>query len=348
MTKITIVGAGMMGSGIAWPPFDNGHDVRLVGTHLDNEIIKSIKRDHWHPKHNRSVPEGIKPFYIEELENAIRDAEVLVCGVSSAGIEWFVQTLKPWFRPEVPVLSITKGLVFTDQGDLKIIPEYMNDLLPDELKGKISLNAVAGPCIAQELAARRQTCVNFCGKDIKTLTELKDLFQNNYYHVFPTTDYIGAEVGVALKNMYAIAINLPAGELNKTGMDGIAYNYNPQAALFAQSMHEMRLLSHALGGKVDGIVDLTGSGDLYVTVFGGRNMRLGQLMGEGYSFNDALEKLEGVTLEGVNILRVVSKALPSLEQHGKLRVSEFPLMNHLADVIEHGARVAIPWDQFFH
>ena len=44
MATVVIVGAGMMGSALAFPARENGNEVRLVGTHLDREIIEtSIK-----------------------------------------------------------------------------------------------------------------------------------------------------------------------------------------------------------------------------------------------------------------------------------------------------------------
>lgn len=45
VTTVAIVGAGLMGSATAWPLSDNGHSVRLVGTHLDGEIIASCRKD---------------------------------------------------------------------------------------------------------------------------------------------------------------------------------------------------------------------------------------------------------------------------------------------------------------
>ena len=39
MSVITIVGSGMMGSAIGIPAACNGHEVRMVGTPLDREII---------------------------------------------------------------------------------------------------------------------------------------------------------------------------------------------------------------------------------------------------------------------------------------------------------------------
>ena len=39
MAIITIVGAGMMGSALAFPARENKNEVRVVGTHLDRDII---------------------------------------------------------------------------------------------------------------------------------------------------------------------------------------------------------------------------------------------------------------------------------------------------------------------
>ena len=347
MSVITIIGAGMMGSGVSWPLSDQGHEVRLVGTHLDESIIESIIKDGTHPKHKRKVAKNVIPFFHNELPRAIQGADIIVCGVSSFGVEWFVEQVKPYLKPQVPVLSITKGLVARPNGELQIIPDYMDSLLPADLQGKISLNAVAGPCIAQELAARRHSCVYFCGRDAGILKQLRDVFATDYYHISITTDLVGAETGVAMKNAYAIAINLAIGEYQLKGADGIAYNYNPQAALFAQSMREMRLMVDLLGGKQDGLIELSGSGDLYVTVFGGRNAKLGQLLGKGFSYQEARNELANETLEGVEILTRVGTALPKLEQRGLVKTADFPLLMHLFSVINDGKVVNIPWEKFF-
>ena len=51
MARIVILGAGVMGSAMAVPAATNGHQVSLVGTHLDSEIIASIKSTS-HPRLN--------------------------------------------------------------------------------------------------------------------------------------------------------------------------------------------------------------------------------------------------------------------------------------------------------
>ena len=71
MATVTIVGSGMMGSALAFPARENGHEVRLVGTHLDREIIDTCKKTDRHPKFTKDFPAGIKYYQIEELREAL-------------------------------------------------------------------------------------------------------------------------------------------------------------------------------------------------------------------------------------------------------------------------------------
>ena len=347
MAIVTIIGAGVMGSAISWPLADNNHTVRLVGTHLDTEIIDSIKASRVHPRLGRAIPDGVTAYQHTDIQQAVKGTDLIVSGVSSFGVDWFGETVGPFMVPEIPVLAITKGLFARENGDLQILPDRLNDMLPEDKRGKISLNAVAGPCIAQELSARRQTCVYFCGWNEAVLRRLRSLFATPYYHIFISTDFMGAEAGVAMKNAYAICINFAIGVYEKEGPDGLAHMYNPQAALFAQSMREMRALVDLMGGRHEGLVELSGTGDLYVTVFGGRNSKLGKLLGQNYTYPEARQALAGLTLEGVEIMTRVCHALPKLEQRGLARQADFPLLLHLYDVIHNGSPVNIPWEKFF-
>ena len=45
MKKILIIGAGAMGSAFTVPCVDNNNEVTLVGTHIENELIASIKKN---------------------------------------------------------------------------------------------------------------------------------------------------------------------------------------------------------------------------------------------------------------------------------------------------------------
>ena len=78
----------MMGSALCIPMADRGHDIRLVGTHLDADIIASLRRDGVHPKLGLPLPKAVSPYPVAELEQAMEGCELLALGVSSAGTGW--------------------------------------------------------------------------------------------------------------------------------------------------------------------------------------------------------------------------------------------------------------------
>lgn len=349
MSKVAIVGAGFMGSAMAWPLSDRGHDVRLVGTHLDQDIIASCRRKNWHPKLERSLPTGVKPYPIEELPQALEGVELIVQGVSSPGVRWSAERLTPYLDPRVPVIAITKGLALDEAGSLQVLPDYFNSHLPDEIRSRIPLAAIGGPCIAGELAGRRNTCVVFASRDEVLLRRLAGLLQTDYYHVWISSDLVGVEICTALKNAFVLGIALSMGILETSGGPDAAqaYTHNLAAALFAEATYEMEKIVLAAGGDRRSICSLPGVGDMYVTAQGGRTVRLGILLGRGLPIAEALHQLPGVTLESVETLRVMHDALPILEGAGKVRTDEVPLLWHLSQIVAEGKPVDIPWDRFF-
>ena len=347
MATITIVGAGMMGTAMCWPAVDRGNTVRLVGTPLDTELIQSIRANRVHPRLMRAVPLQVEAYYVDELGQALQGADLVIGGVSSFGVDWFAQAVGPLLRPDLPVLSVTKGLVDLPDGSLLPLPVALQRSLPDGLRGQASLNAIGGPCISHELAARRQTAVVFTGFDPVTLSTLRGQLATDYYHVWTSTDLVGVEVCAALKNAYALGVGLAVGMMEAAGPDGLANLYNPQAALFGQSCYEMRRLVALLGGDPANVTWLPGPGDLYVTVFGGRTVRLGKLLGQGMTFSEARSLMAGVTLESVEITTRVARALPRLAERGQVDLADFPLLMHLDRILNQGEPVNIPWEAFF-
>ena len=113
MAVVTIIGSGMMGSALAFPARENGNEVRLVGTHLDREIIDACIKTNRHPKFKRDFPEGVEFYQIEDVEKAIDGADMIIGGVSSFGVDWFGETILPKIPESIPVLTVTKGLFDT-------------------------------------------------------------------------------------------------------------------------------------------------------------------------------------------------------------------------------------------
>lgn len=348
MSKVAIVGAGFMGSAMAWPLSDRGHEVRLIGTHLDEDIIASCKGSRWHPKLRRTLPEHVRPFSIADLDEALDGVALIIQGVSSAGVEWAVRTLGPRLDGSVPLLAITKGLALDAEGDLQILPDFFDSQLPAKLRGRVPLAAVGGPCIAGELAGRRQTCVVFASRDKALLARLAEILQTDYYHIWTSTDFRGVETCAALKNAYVLGIGLAMGMLEAAGGpdEAGAHMFNLAAALFAEASREIARLVGVMGGEPELARSLPGVGDMFVTAQGGRTVTIGALLGRGLGIDEALRELAGVTLESVDAIRAVNRALPKLERERRIDGAELPLMRHLGEIVA-GGPVRIPLESFF-
>lgn len=344
MAIVTIIGAGMMGSALAFPAGENGNEVRLVGTPLDRQIIDTCIQTNQHPKLEKKFPAGVKYYQIEDVDTAIEGATMIIGGVSSFGVDWFGDVILPKIPEDIPVLTVTKGLVDTPEGKLLTYPDIWQAKL-DKLGKKTSLNAIGGPCTSYELVAHDQTEVAFCGKDMKILQKLKDIMATDYYHISLSNDVVGIESAVALKNGYALGIALTIGLNQKEfGIDSVLH-FNSQAAIFGQAVKEMyKLLAYQGAATLENMS--VGYGDLYVTVYGGRTRLVGILLGRGLNIDEAKAELNGVTLESLVVAERVARAIKAAAAKGVLDAREFPLLMHVDEIICQKKEVNIPWDDF--
>jgi glycerol-3-phosphate dehydrogenase (NAD(P)+) len=122
MTAVAILGSGVMGSALAVPLADNGHDVRLIGTHLDRDIIDSIRDTGVHPGLGVELPGSVQAFQLEEADAGCSGVEILLSGVNSFGVRWASDQLSRLLPDDALVIAIAKGLEATDQGDLRLLP----------------------------------------------------------------------------------------------------------------------------------------------------------------------------------------------------------------------------------
>lgn len=344
MATVTIIGAGMMGSALAFPARENGNEVRLVGTPLDREIIQVCIKTGKHPKLPLPFPDGVKYYQIDEVENALTGADMVIGGVSSFGVDWFSDTILPILPDGIAVLTVTKGLMDTEDGRLLTYPDIWQKKL-NAIGKNVSLNAVGGPCTSYELAQHDQTHVAFCGNDMAVLNYLKSVMETDYYHISLSRDVVGIESAVALKNGYALGIALTVGlNQKKFGIDSDLH-YNSQAAVFGQATREMAKLLEFQGAS--SLENLSiGVGDLYVTVYGGRTRLIGILLGRGMDIDSAKQELNGITLESLVVAERVAKVIRKNIREGKLDGKDYPLLLHIDEIISQKQPVDIPWECF--
>ena len=125
MAKIAVLGSGIMATALSFPASENGNEVRLVGTVLDREIIDSIQKTGVHPDLGLKVNESVKACQLEEAADAIADADVVMCGVNSFGIDWAGEQLSKLMKPGQKLLTVTKGMRADDDGTMHILPDVL-------------------------------------------------------------------------------------------------------------------------------------------------------------------------------------------------------------------------------
>ena len=348
MSTITILGAGVMGSAMCLPARDRGHSVRLVGTHLDRHMIDSVTATGLHPKLNVTLPGGVSPHHHEDFANALADdTDLVVLGVSSAGVGWAIDRLCESLRSPVPVVMITKGMQ-PAADRLIALPDQVSVEVKQRTGMQLNIAAIGGPCIAGELAVRRQTGTVITSHDKDFAQSLCAMFETDYYHPRMSEDVIGVEICAAFKNFFAISVGWAAGHLEKMPeTQNRALNHNAAAIIFDQAIRELMVLVRAHGGTEQSVWGMPGAGDLYVTCQAGRNSRLGNNLGRGLSYQQTKDgPMKGDTIEGAELGVTVAGTLRAMMNAGTLDTAALPLTSALLDALTNDTPLDIPWTSF--
>ena len=331
-----------MGSAFAVPCLDNKNDITIVGTYLEDNLIESINsNNNIHPVLKTQLPKEIKFERFEKLQNILnQNVDIIVCGVSSIGIEWFVQQISKSYKKKIPIVLLTKGLSIVDN-ELSTLSDKIKNLLEKEGHSEINISAIKGPCLAAGLANKMRTGTVIANKNLKESQYLKEIISTSYYSTEISEDINGIELSGAIKNIYSMLIGASEGLSNLKASEEIKSKYflNTAASLIHRSISEMVEFVSNYGGKAETVYGLAGLGDLYVSAIGGRNSLMGKYLGDGYLYKEAKEKfMKDITVEGAQLaLEIGPKILQDLNpQH-------FPLMFSMLKTICENKKLQIDW-----
>ena len=317
MRKILVIGAGAMGAAFTFPLVDNNHKVTLTEPY-NKDFQKKLLKNKFHPtlKLKLSKRVSIKKFSSELLD---KKWDLIVVAVSSIGIEMVRQYLKN-IKRKISILVLTKGLKY-DQINKKIIT--MSEQLS---KGNQNLNisVLKGPCLAKELANKIKSYTVIANKNINIAKNIGKLISTKYYKTEYSSDVKGVEFSSAIKNIYSMIIGSGEGE-------------NTASALFRKSLDEMEYLIKYFRGKKETIHGLAGVGDLYVSAVGGRNSKMGEYLGKGYTFKIAKKKfMKSDTVEGADLAKEIAPHILK-----KIKKNKIPLMHALLSAITKNKKLKI-------
>jgi glycerol-3-phosphate dehydrogenase (NAD(P)+) len=257
-----------MGSAMATVAAQRGHDVRLWGTWLDDALLEPCERGEPHPRLKLRL-DGIATLRAPRLAQALEGAELVVHAVTSEGAVP-VMSRAASHLPDVPVLSVTKGLLESPSSRRM---ERIDRVVSEYVGRPLRFVHAAGPAKAIEIARGVLTWMQFAGAAPEAAVCAAALSGDRLV-VGTSEDIVGAEVCSALKNAYATGLGLWDGLVGRDAHDA-------RAACFTQAIVEMRRLVAAAGGRDETVYGPAGVGDLHVTAAAGRNRAFGERVGGG-------------------------------------------------------------------
>jgi glycerol-3-phosphate dehydrogenase (NAD(P)+) len=309
--RVAVLGAGSWGTTVATLACRNT-PTRLWSRRP--EVAQEINEQHTNDRYLPRTPLPRALLATDSIEEAIRDADLVVLGVPCRGIRTTLEEVRKFLRPWVPIISLAKGL---EVGTHLRVTEVIHDVIPDHPAG-----ALTGPNLAREIMAGFAAASVVAIDDERVARQVQRVFHSGLFRVYTNHDVIGCELGGALKNVIAIA----------SGMgDGLGVGDNTRAAVITRGLAEITHLGVAMGGDARTFAGLAGMGDLIATCVSpqSRNRFVGEQLGRGRTIDEITNEMHMVA-EGVSTSRVV---LDLAARHGV----ELPIAREVFGVVHEGA-----------
>ena len=280
LQSVGIIGAGAWGTALAVTAKRAGRDVTIWA--YQPETLADLTRNH----RNEAYLPGVS------LDPAIRATgrlsevagrDFLLLATPAQHARTITRDLAPHLSRQQPLVICAKGI---EQNTGRLISQVVTETAPS---AKIAV--LSGPSFAAEVARGLPAAVTLATAEEPLGRALSYALSHAPFRCYWSDDVIGAEIGGAAKNVYAIAAGIVAGK---------ALGASAHAALVTRGFAEMARLGTALGARRETLAGLSGLGDLVLTCGSAqsRNMSLGLALGKGESLDRVLGERLGVT-EGV-------------------------------------------------
>jgi glycerol-3-phosphate dehydrogenase (NAD(P)+) len=314
MSEIAIIGAGAWGTALSIVLGRKGrHHVRLWA--YEKEVRESILA---HRVNSLFLPEQRIPESVRvsgEVPDVLDGAEIVVSAMPSQHCRRLFGEMSPYLRPEVCLVSATKGL------EQKTFLR-MTEVIGQAGGSRLRVGALSGPTFAAEVARGDPTAITVASTDAQLGAIVQSEFSDPAFRVYTNDDVVGVELGGALKNVIAIA----AG-----ACDGLGLGHNSVAALITRGLAEMTRLVTACGGRAETMAGLAGLGDLVLTCTGAlsRNRSVGFELGRGRKLPEIIASMHGMVAEGVF---TTDAAVKLAKTHGV----EMPITEQIHAILNQG------------
>lgn len=166
-----------------------------------------------------------------------------------------------------------KPLLITAKGIEKSTGLFQSQVIENVLSNPV-WSILSGPTFASEVVQNLPCAAVLSSMKEKTSHFWLPLFSHSTFRLYLQDDYLGVQMGGAIKNVIAIASGI------LTGLDA---GENARAALLTRALAEMMRFGVAHGAKAATFMGLSGIGDLMLTATSAqsRNFSLGLALAQG-------------------------------------------------------------------
>ncbi|MDA0791815.1 MAG: NAD(P)H-dependent glycerol-3-phosphate dehydrogenase [Proteobacteria bacterium] len=311
--RVGILGGGSWGTTVASLVLKNA---RAILWARDPDTVREINDEHTNRRYLPDVALPAKLVATSDLGEAVSEVDVLVIGIPSQSFRDILHQVRDLIGPEVPIISLTKGLELKTRMRMT---QIISEVLPGHPCGVLT-----GPNLAREIMAGFAAASVLAMEDQSAVKALQALFHSARFRVYTNHDVIGCELGGVLKNIIAIATGIG---------DGFGAGDNTRAALMTRGLAEITRLGTAMGGEPQTFAGLTGMGDLVATCTSvqSRNRTVGYELGLGKDINQIIAAMYMVA-EGV-------RSAPAVVELADEYAVEMPIATEVCAVVQ-GNRTA--------
>ncbi len=283
--KTAFIGSGSWGTAVASLLAQKG-DAECILWARRSEVAETINLFHENPQYLPDVdlPESLRAT--NDLEEALRGAEVVVMAVPSHGFREVLTDVAAVAGRDPIYVSLTKGL---EMATRKRMSEVISEVVDGVSESNVAV--LSGPNLAREVVKGFPAASTVACRDGSNGAKLQELFHAQNFRCYTNTDVVGCELGGAFKNVIAIAAGLA---------DGLGFGDNTKATVMTRGVAEMARFSVRFGAQPLTFLGLAGVGDLMATCASpqSRNHSVGIELGKGRKIDEVIASMNMVA-EGV-------------------------------------------------
>ncbi len=296
--KIALVGAGNFGFALA-SHLDRQEEDKLQIYLYDHRqtTIDYIAKKRTHPQFFPTISLSERVILTNEYTELIEGAQLIILAMVSTALENVLEQIKPLITGPVTIVSIMKAL---DNDTGKVLTE----VIEQKLAGlPVTTAVLVGGTTGEELTQEQYLGMTLACKNLEAAAQLAPVFANEYIQVQISDDILGVQYASSFKNLISLVVGIVAG---------LGYSYGTQTHALSLTAVECEDLAVSLGAshQTFAFASQCWGNDMVMSATGKtRNRALGELLGEGMLFSEAIElmKKQDKTAESANTLAILAK-----------------------------------------